>query len=1439
MSSRLPSANRGDSDFTVGGVALKKTMFAEPPQLPQTPLTMFAPTRADYALARRAATPSSSVTLRASRHGPCCFTTGRFCASSACDPCGEGSFGGSDLSRAGSGVAFFFAWSKALIWIFSLASVFAIPQLAINAGGVVQGAWGLSMLSQTMLGNIAASGVAENTLASGSGGGAVSRAVVAAVARVPPTSIPGLYAALDFLGHVVFSLGTLWILNFVRARKRAEVVDVLDSTDFTVAVSGLRRGVLSSCAAGDCSCGATPLAPEALVAHLEKVAASFTSDFRVARLKDGRPEVYFAGAELRAAKLFRRRAELVRTLRDRQRELAKLETSLGLDASRWTRKTPLYGKIASELGEIVGSRARAEKIESDMARLQAEAAESAAREAREASERNAAAASRAARGPAISVDDNIYAEDEGLRDGERRVGVSPRSKPAIANASSRTIGSRSKRVVNARIYDDASSQGTAATDDVIASAAPPARAAQGPDAPRLTAPNLRRIRQRQESVRFTNAAGGHAGARDSARIAGVSATVNDSSERDDEDSRFDESSAAAFLVAPANTSSTAAVPARAVSAAPPPAAPSLFSSRRSPLSSHPPTHLARHDGEDDESPDASVSARTSASSGDSGFGSHTGHQTVSESDGEYPQAGDDRSRAASWTTEETEESGGEDAGGSWFPTWLGGSPPPPPPAHAPARADPRPVADERVNVSVRSPRSSSGRTRPFSRHTVRSHAPPAEGSGHGAFSEAVTVSVVRTHARAYAEELARRPRAAPGSSPRAVPVVGRSRERAERLQVAPYYIKSRPAYCGLCGDRSSLDALDVPCSRLASGWRADALEKRVAWLRGRIDDILWDVDSVMRKATALVPDSDVLEEIGGHSARRAAAAADRANATSPGNVRDAALASAIRGTGAAGDAAARSVQIEDPVIAYVTFESAQTAAALIQLHSMGGLEFCIRGGQAKIARPGQQARWFSADPDAVAAASEMAKKAGLTSTPRIASSRRVRADLLTDGTPSFDEEGDDSDSLPTASLTFWGLRLRLARPPPAETIIWENLHSSPLKRASCNCLVTLFAGSLIIFSFALLYGSQVLQSSSSLLNTGSASFCAAVEVAPWCVVCDAHCRRRFLFFTHTLPLSLLRARYYYAPPAAGQDPNATFIGSEWFAVSPEAALSADLLGSPPAGLVNTTFAVERSFLLTAVSLSAISSNVSQLSKCMNASSACNNNSSTLVPLPAPLCDSAFIAWSDHPCAPFTNETTTAAKAVAPNALTLLLPATDAARSCKCANVMVKNPSSMLPKSLGGFSKWAFAISSGALPVDEPNWVTCYSWVIAYLSYAGIVGAAATFAVIMNFVMQSVLSSLGKFEMHTTTDDQKVSELMRAVVLQIFNAGLLVLIVSAYIPSLPVDTPGVKYTDFTVRRAFGGFALYFLRMITLPPPHPLLAIFRTGGTQTRARRWSFR
>jgi hypothetical protein len=47
-------------------------------------------------------------------------------------------------------------------------------------------------------------------------------------------------------------------------------------------------------------------------------------------------------------------------------------------------------------------------------------------------------------------------------------------------------------------------------------------------------------------------------------------------------------------------------------------------------------------------------------------------------------------------------------------------------------------------------------------------------------------------------------------------------------------------------------------------------------------------------------------------------------------------------------------------------------------------------------------------------------------------------------------------------------------------------------------------------------------------------------------------------------------------------------------------------------------------------------------------------------------------------------------------------------------------------------------------------------------------------------------------------------------------------VSAYIPTLPVDTPGVKYTDFTVRSVHrGGDASERPHSLILPPPLPLL------------------
>jgi hypothetical protein len=990
------------------------------------------------------------------------------------------------------------------------------------------------MLSQTMLGNLAASGAVENSAASS--GGAVSRAVAAAVARVPPTRIPALYAALDFVGLLVISLGTLWVIDFVGSRKRFETVDALDATDYTVAVSGLRRGVLSAIVAGDCSCGATPLAPTALVAHLEKIAATFTSDFRVARLADGRPEIYFAGAELRAARLFRKRAELVQALRDRQRDLAQLETTLGLDVSRWRRKTPLYGQIASELGELVGMRARAEKIEADMARLRAEAAESAAREADKMRARKAADAAAKVMAKAARV--SLAGDDD---ESSRAASPRPSSKRVVTSDSTRAIGGRSKRATNTKIYDDSSSQGTAATDELLMASQREA-AGRSVSSPRISAPDARRIRQRQESkiiAMLATSVGSDAPSSVKISADGDAGVIpSDNAESPDievvADSGDENTSATAVArAAPTATRITVALA---------PAAPLPFFSRKSrfPVSSVPPAHLVLHDGEQEHDADGSV--RTSKSSEDSGFGDHMGSRTADDRDRIYESDSDefswegDRVRAPSWSSEEerVEEEAG---GGNWFPAWLGGSPVPI--VLAPPQLK---IAEVRVRDYVSSPRSGSGRTRPFSRHAFRSPAEnsgpcPAEDSGNGAFSEAVAVSVSRSHMRAYAEELARKDGCAQPAvlrSPRVVAVVGRNRERTERLRVAAYSRKSPLAYFGVCGDRTAFDALDVPlpCSLFMLGWRADAYEKRIAWLRGRIDDILWEIDATMRTATSLVPDSDVLEEIGGHSARRETRPLDNEMKSTPGSTPAALLAPATRASGDSKNDAVRNVETEDPVVAYVTFESAQTAAALIQLHSMGGLEFCVRRGQATVASPGPQSKWFSADAEAVAAASEAAKKSGLARPAQVAGvtggdgglrrakSRRSRSsDLITDNAPCIaDVNGDDDvDSLKTASLRLWGLRLRFSRPPMADTIIWENLHSSPITRATCNCLVSLFAGLLILFSFALLYGSQVLQSSSSLLNTGGASFCAAVDVAPWCVRFSRFACHLHLPATHSPP----------------------------------------------------------------------------------------------------------------------------------------------------------------------------------------------------------------------------------------------------------------------------------------------------------------------------------
>lgn len=165
------------------------------------------------------------------------------------------------------------------------------------------------------------------------------------------------------------------------------------------------------------------------------------------------------------------------------------------------------------------------------------------------------------------------------------------------------------------------------------------------------------------------------------------------------------------------------------------------------------------------------------------------------------------------------------------------------------------------------------------------------------------------------------------------------------------------------------------------------------------------------------------------------------------------------------------------------------------------------------------------------------------------------------------------------------------------------------------------------------------------------------------------------------------------------------------------------------------------------------------------------------------------------------------------ATSLLLPLTPAVRTCHCTAAFVASAGSLLPpglssvnslssfsETLGSAEAWAGQASVGfnslLAPLPIPDWVACYPWVLDYVKYASFAAAAALCVILVNSGLVAALDALGSVARPLTTDTARVAAFFRKVVLRCFNTGLLVILVSAYIPTLPVDTPGVKYSDFS-------------------------------------------
>jgi hypothetical protein len=620
-------------------------------------------------------------------------------------------------------------------------------------------------------------------------------------------------------------------------------------------------------------------------------------------------------------------------------------------------------------------------------------------------------------------------------------------------------------------------------------------------------------------------------------------------------------------------------------------------------------------------------------------------------------------------------------------------------------------------------------------------------------------------------------------------------------------------------------------------WEERQLRKAIVASRGKIEDVVWEIEALTKGLASYIGSDEALAVFNSSGVAAPATAADPSSGGREGGQQQ---------------HQERTIATRDPAIAIVTFESAQTAAAMINLHSMSALEWGLRGGFASVDAPaGPSPAWIAPLAAAAAGGGNKDIEQGGGGSSSSSSSKGAAKGFsggggkgplasFSDGEEEAAEEGQEGLASSSKGgsrerdqqvyLGFEGHRLRLERPPPPDTFLWEHAHTSPLERCSRECGVSCIAGILILLSFALVYGSQVLQSAGAIFTGGdaTAAFCAATSTAP--ILAYYGPAYETAYTTSPAPPSPAALARYVAlhpslayatslltphlPPRAGDPP-------------PQGALIASSLGA----LVCTAQAALRTS--GAWPLDASTDPTLQAALSAGASCAVGDRlnasytpwaalAGTLAPSLAPYTTGNITAALLYLLSPALGNLSTAyfpggAASVLNASWPLLLPTTPQLTACHCAAAFVTSARAMIPPGLSGASAlkdlWTAAGSwvpplprdaggaAGTLggygvPIPVPDWVACSDWVVAYLAYSALVGVAALVVVCINVGMARALDALGGLTTPATTDAARTASLLRNVALQFFNTALLVLLVSAYIPTLPVDTPGQKYSDFT-------------------------------------------
>jgi hypothetical protein len=116
------------------------------------------------------------------------------------------------------------------------------------------------------------------------------------------------------------------------------------------------------------------------------------------------------------------------------------------------------------------------------------------------------------------------------------------------------------------------------------------------------------------------------------------------------------------------------------------------------------------------------------------------------------------------------------------------------------------------------------------------------------------------------------------------------------------------------------------------------------------------------------------------------------------------------------------------------------------------------------------------------------------------------------------------------------------------------------------------------------------------------------------------------------------------------------------------------------------------------------------------------------------------------------------------------------------------------------------------PSHAPEIEVCLEILAGYLAYTILVGFAGVIIVFSNTMSSYIISYTAPFDKNPTAEDEKVAIFIRSLALNFFNTGVLSLLVSAYVPQLPITTPGAKYPDFTNDWYIGRGSAMALTMI---------------------------